>query len=584
MAARGHVIAVELEKTAKSRLLIMENAHILAGGSSLTALTNVPHLATAMAKAVRPAKGRATPPAPTPGAAKSVASPARPVRRLVRGHAFTTEREQLPCGHQCPSICGEVCPSKRFCQVCAPANIKESNVDYITGLTYAEVDLNETPVIVPPCGHMMTVENFDGHMAIADHYDISGDGVVLAPKNSVPFSVDDLKNCPMCRAPLRKVNRYNRITKRAQIDEATKKFILWANTGFTPLAESLHERIKQLHTSQAGLDGDRRSRTGDSRNPFRTSAAPALGVTEALGDLIIKGERNDQIFRIRQLEGLNTRYKEILKLRRDIRMFLKRVSEAEQPFGRIYDMVQDIRRRHGIETDFPLDNSILQVNIRLRTTAMLLRCDLAILSDFTKIHLDHHRRHTQPHGWMSSPLKLDLARNREDCLALISECTARKQPMHEIEGRIFFARFVALSRSAPSGKGINPEAMERLVSRAGDELAAAEATCGQTASTRSLRGEIEDAKKMLREETFYSEFTNEEMQAVYAAMAREFRGTGHWYACENDHPFTVAGCGMPMETARCPECSAPIGGLNHQSVAGVRAAADIERSFGAMAI
>jgi len=38
---------------------------------------------------------------------------------------------------------------------------------------------------------------------------------------------------------------------------------------------------------------------------------------------------------------------------------------------------------------------------------------------------------------------------------------------------------------------------------------------------------------------------------VMSAMAREFRGSGHWYTCVNGHPFTVGECGMPMEQARC---------------------------------
>ena len=64
--------------------------------------------------------------------------------------------------------------------------------------------------------------------------------------------------------------------------------------------------------------------------------------------------------------------------------------------------------------------------------------------------------------------------------------------------------------------------------------------------------------------------TGEEVRAVYSPMAREFRGTGHWYACENGHPFTVGECGIPMEVARCPECCARVGAIDHISVDGVR--------------
>ena len=40
--------------------------------------------------------------------------------------------------------------------------------------------------------------------------------------------------------------------------------------------------------------------------------------------------------------------------------------------------------------------------------------------------------------------------------------------------------------------------------------------------------------------------------------------------------FAIGECGMPMEEARCPECGAPVGGSNHQAVAGVTRATDME--------
>lgn len=82
---------------------------------------------------------------------------------------------------------------------------------------------------------------------------------------------------------------------------------------------------------------------------------------------------------------------------------------------------------------------------------------------------------------------------------------------------------------------------------------------------------------MLRESTFYQPVTSDEMQKVVAAMTREFRGTGNWYRCRNGHPFTVGECGMPMQTARCPQCGEVVGGQSHQAAEGVTRAGDIER-------
>lgn len=58
---------------------------------------------------------------------------------------------------------------------------------------------------------------------------------------------------------------------------------------------------------------------------------------------------------------------------------------------------------------------------------------------------------------------------------------------------------------------------------------------------------------------------------VTNAMAQSFQGTGHWCYCANGRPFTVGECGMPMKTARCPQCGA---------IVGVTPAADLEADFG----
>uniref|UniRef100_A0A672LBL4 RING-type E3 ubiquitin transferase n=1 Tax=Sinocyclocheilus grahami TaxID=75366 RepID=A0A672LBL4_SINGR len=41
-----------------------------------------------------------------------------------------------------------------------------------------------------------------------------------------------------------------------------------------------------------------------------------------------------------------------------------------------------------------------------------------------------------------------------------------------------------------------------------------------------------------------------------------------WYSCPNGHPCIVDMCGLPMEVARCLECNAEIGGIDHKPVDG----------------
>jgi len=48
----------------------------------------------------------------------------------------------LECGHQCPSICGEVCPGKGFCQHCCTPNLRETVVEFLELTSYEETNLD----------------------------------------------------------------------------------------------------------------------------------------------------------------------------------------------------------------------------------------------------------------------------------------------------------------------------------------------------------------------------------------------------------------------------------------------------------
>ncbi len=72
--------------------------------------------------------------------------------------------------------------------------------------------------------------------------------------------------------------------------------------------------------------------------------------------------------------------------------------------------------------------------------------------------------------------------------------------------------------------------------------------------------DVSNFDTILKDTPFYISIDNEEKRQVYAAMAREFTGTGHWYTCLNGHPFTVGECGIPMQTSVCPQYAAPVGG------------------------
>jgi hypothetical protein len=436
-------------------------------------------------------------------------------------------------------------------------------VDFILSSTFEEVNLDESPCIIPSCGHLLTVESMDGHMSMSDYYNINDDGSVIGLRNSAePFSTSGMKNCPICRGPLRNVNRYSRIVRRALLDEATKKFIVWANMQFIPL-------VSRMQTIEAEL----REETGYDQDISK----PAPTETDLSGPLQLKGTRDEQVSRIRSLVKKEKRYKSILQLRQEIKKFLGQVDETEQPFGRIHDLLQDARRHRGVNVKLHSNVDVLQVRNRLLTTVLLLRCDYAILLNF----LNAQRKAAAIHLNSYRGIQIDLRINRKECEALVTESCARNQPGHIVEGLLYWARFVALER----GQAEPGAEMTQLLEEAKGHLQQAREICEQyPGQTAGMKNEVEEVQKMLRDSTFYESVSNEEKAAVFAAMARDFRGTGHWYYCANGHPFTIADCGMPMQTSVCPQCGSPVGGRNRQLVDGVTPATDLERQFGGLGI
>ena len=136
-------------------------------------------------------------------------------------------QKKLDCNHTCPSLCGEPCPPKEMCQQCAKESVKSTVVDYIEFREYKDVDLDQDPCIFPPCGHVKTMSNFDGHFSMQDVYHFDEQGLIVGViKSSTPFSAEDaMKQCPDCRGSLRQTSRYGRIIRRSMLDEATKRFI-----------------------------------------------------------------------------------------------------------------------------------------------------------------------------------------------------------------------------------------------------------------------------------------------------------------------------------------------------------------------
>ncbi|KAI0881097.1 uncharacterized protein GGS22DRAFT_75682 [Annulohypoxylon maeteangense] len=468
----------------------------------------------------------------------------------------------LGCGHQCPSICGEACPDEKFCQTCCSQDIKKIRTDFIMFTEYQEVDLNEDPCLFLDCGHIVTKTNMDSIMDMNAHYKMSAEENPTAIRNaSNPFEIDEVKTCPDCRGSLRNIARYGRIVRRAMLDEATKKFVAWSQMEYARLATSLldvRERISETPVSPEG--------------PRQTTQSDKI-VKLTIG-------RAKQIQLIQDWLGGN-RYEEAIKLWRRLNGFIGNVRREEQPLQKVNDFVQYAIQERRLQGTFAFDETKIQHGALFQACSLWLKCDIIIISDFM-VQWERLRS-------SRNKLELELSQHIKDCDALAEGARMAKHPRQEAEAYIYYAQFCAFSRAfSLYNENSNGESMDTLKEQASERLALARNLVEEyQGQTRGLSAEIEAAEKMIRDDVFYEAVSADELRDVYKAMAREFLGTGHWYNCENGHPFTIGECGMPMEQAICPECGAAVGGVNHTSVEGVQRADDIEnlaRGIGGMGI
>lgn len=440
--------------------------------------------------------------------------------------------KQLSCGHQCPSICGERCPSEEFCQICAHEETLKRVVDLIMFQPYGDIDINIEPIIFPTCGHFYTMETYDSLMGMKNAYRIDELGRIIGPKaldgsggtgdgggtggDGEPMERLVFKNCPDCRAPLRDIHRYNRIVKAACLDESTRRFC--ANS-----QQSYLDMYQQISDAQDLLEAN--------RNDFLTKLRTAP--KKRIPDGLIPRPVEDRIGKSRLL---------VKKLQR----FINAVDEEEQPYSKVRHMVISAQRRRNAQGTFVVDSAAVQMGFRLKSQNLLLafRCDM--LWDLHKI-AESSVIEEIPTIKLRKQMLKELRQLQRQCSEVIEECLTTKLEKYEVEARIHHAQFFALYklqyRTLEGSKDFadslstaaKPDEEARLAEV--KSLDRCDDLCKKLPGTVGpLQNQLEQARKLLKGGTFYETVSAEEKRMVYIAMSAEFSSTGRWYTCENGHP------------------------------------------------
>ncbi|KAH7394739.1 hypothetical protein BKA66DRAFT_438541 [Pyrenochaeta sp. MPI-SDFR-AT-0127] len=204
------------------------------------------------------------------------------------------------------------------------------------------------------------------------------------------------------------------------LDEATKKFVTWSQAKYIALAD-------RLLTEQEKLE----------KAPTTKVAQPA----RREGILTRPDSRLRQLQKLQEVVG-KERYGPMIKIWHMINSYARQVQKEEQPFQRVADLVKYANLQHRREQEFRYDEAVIQVKGCLLAMALLLKCDITILSDFIQL-----RKGATP---INTGVKVDLSAHLLDCGNLIKFAHDTVHPREEVQGHIFAAQLYGFSRSLGS--------------------------------------------------------------------------------------------------------------------------------------
>ncbi|KAI0816803.1 hypothetical protein BC628DRAFT_1334253 [Trametes gibbosa] len=542
----------------------------------------------------------------------------------------------LPCGHQCPSVCGEPCQDQR-CVVCLDADKKADIVDFIMQRRLEEIDLQSTDVsdrlITLSCGHIYTVETLDGHCGMSEYYELDKMGRFVSTKLP-PVNYQSPPMCPTCRGPITAL-RYGRVTKRATLD------ILEQNVASTMSGDldACNPDVSRFTTSIATLQEDVKKMTVALRDD---DEEPSQGPAPWLQDhgplpataLEIRAMQTVHGVLLEEARAWNKIIKAVLSTyRRVVRVANTRgahVKAYESALTTLYRLeMKEIANDPARATNAPEPLALAIVNrqigqpppkadVRFQVEAYFLSLELrSLVAQIAQARVEalipendnpaalrHRALWAEFVGFLYASCIVDAKKARD----LADNSSATRQAAR---GSLFVIRYefelfrwkVQCRRTDLFRTGKLDEDMRKELAHEVQvhkvNMSSALSTLQKeyirkrpsktTADMReerkwvdencrikvdAWRKECDALEEFLLKDGFYQPITLQERADIVKAFG--FSHRGHFYNCENGHTFVITECGGAMEASRCPECRAPIGGSNHNIHASNTRATDFE--------
>ncbi|KAF9100396.1 hypothetical protein BGX29_006633 [Mortierella sp. GBA35] len=512
----------------------------------------------------------------------------------------------LPCGHQCPSVCGEVCPDTKFCVECKDPKVMGMLVDMIMRQTLAEVDVDEDPVLVSTCGHALTMTSMDGMMELAQYYkenlDRSTGESSYVDRLELPGGQVSQICCPMCRAPILNLLRYGRRVKYGQLSMRLKKHIQTQTNDMSKVQDDSEVARVRVEQGQAAfLKEIAKVKAGEMEEPPNMAVRP-------LGKPTKTGFFPGSIFeKIADAYGLPKEHEDgwkklLLPLIRQFNHFTAIHARArDSPTKKLFEAAVShlyriktqsiatpddgtaVEHSHGPTTDDVIQACILQCGLQAdgksgpsfvdtlqeRTNILLL-----VLAQAQAV-LDKNNVSTGWYWFVEDLIQCALIHANLTEEAAINGIFPRHETNAGLNRMTLLCQGVQWIGRKPLP--LEPEArasrmktikeLEELFAEQFDKIMRI-----PRGTREGMREESQRNARILKERMTNAcsaarngsgHISKEEKLMVFRAVSEHIRGSGHWYQCPNGHSYVIGECGMAMEQSTCPECGAPVGGGHH---------------------
>ena len=447
---------------------------------------------------------------------------------------------KLDCGHQCPSVCGETCPTKGFCHQCGEPDKLKQMADLISRDDYKDVDVNADPVIVLSCGHVFTISTLDGHVGIASVYDMSKDGAFVGLKNVSLADAVAPKTCPSCRQLITSPSRYGRAIKLHDLHHSEIKAKTCHGRKLAESALGLRDALARLEQPPPIKD-----KAKDHVKDLLKASIKGMKDAQALAQdtaVPMTQQIYDKTRMAMQHQGSSTEQATTATSFSPAQADLSSHIEAKLLLGdwKLFN-VQSLLSGGTVT-----EGSAKKIGMSIKDAFDVHESAYTVAKESKNLALMAQSRVKKVQTYCTWAMTLANPKLTDDILSVVIESAGKEGTADKA---IELVQLVFRDHHQHLVEVVNkhPDANER-------------------ASLLQELGRMVDKIKTIKRG-----LTAQEKLMIFKAVnlsSVEGSFGGHWYTCANGHVYSIGECGGAMQQSTCPQCGATIGGADHRRVEG----------------